>query len=198
MIEPLLSPELLLSVALGVGLAAATGFRVFVPLLVLGISARAGYVPVGDSFAWVMSTPALAMLGIAAVLETLAFYLPGIDNLLDSIATPAAVVAGIGVSAAVMADLPPMLKWTLAIIAGGGAAGLTQGATALARGTSTVTTAGLGNPVVATGEFLGAIGVSLLAVIAPWIAVILAVLVCVFAFRVIRRVARRRKPDAPA
>ncbi len=112
---------LALPAALGIGLAAASGFRVFVPLLVLGLAAHWGYVPVGESFAWVATTPALLMLAVAALFEIAAYYVPGLDNLLDAIAGPAAVIAGIAVSAAVMTDLPPMLKWTLAIIAVAGA-----------------------------------------------------------------------------
>jgi hypothetical protein len=120
------------------------------------------------------------------------YYIPGVDNLLDALATPAAVIAGIAVSAAVMADVPPMLKWSLAIIAGGGLAGATQGTTALLRGHSTVLTAGLGNPVVATGELVSALAVSVLAILAPWIALLLAVLLLVAAYRLLRR--RGRSP----
>ncbi len=187
---------LALPAALGIGLAAASGFRVFVPLLVLGLAAHWGYVPVGEGFAWVATTPALLMLAVAALFEIAAYYVPGLDNLLDAIAGPAAVIAGIAVSAAVMTDLPPMLKWTLAIIAGGGAAGLTQGATTLIRGASTATTAGLGNPLVATGEFAGALGVSVLAVFAPWIALAVAVIICVFAFRTARRIMKGRRTSS--
>lgn len=179
--------DYVLPIVLGVSLAAATGFRIFVPLLVMGLAARAGYVPVGDGFAWVATAPALLMLAIAALAEIFAYYIPVIDNLLDSAAVPAAIVAGICVSAAVMTDLPPMLKWTLAIIAGGGAAGLTQTMTTLVRGTSTVTTAGLGNPVVATLELIVALAVSILSVLAPWIALLIAVLLCVAAWRIVRR-----------
>lgn len=184
--EPIPGIEFLIPVALGVGLAAATGFRVFAPLLVLGLAARAGYVPVGDGFAWVATTPALVMLAIAALLEVAAYYVPGLDNLLDSIATPAAVIAGISVAAAVMVDLPPMLKWVLAIIAGGGAAAATQGATTLLRGGSTAMTVGLGNPVIATGEILGAVGLSLLAIAAPLLALAVAILLCLGAWRLAR------------
>jgi Domain of unknown function (DUF4126) len=152
---------------LGISLAAATGLRVFVPLLVMGLAARGGYLPLGDTFAWVATTPALIMLAIAAFAEVAAYYIPGLDNLLDALATPAAIIAGIAVSAAVMTDLPPMLKWTLAIIAGGGAAAITQGATATLRGHSTAFTAGLGNHVLATGELAGAIIVPLLAIVWP-------------------------------
>ena len=194
--EPVPGVEWLLPAALGIGLAAATGFRVFVPLLVMGLAARSGSLPVSDSFLWVASTPALAMLAIAAAVEIAAYYIPGLDNLLDTLATPAAIAAGIMVSAAVMTDLPPMLKWTLAIIAGGGAAGITQGTTAFIRGHSSVLTAGLGNPVIATGELVGAVGVSILAVLAPWIALSVAIIFCLWALRLIRRW-RQRNQTAP-
>jgi Domain of unknown function (DUF4126) len=176
---------------LGIGLAAASGFRVFVPLLVLGLAAHGGYVPVGESFAWVATPPALAMLAVAALAEIVAYYIPGVDNLLDTIAAPAAIAAGIAVSAAVMADVPPMIKWTLAIIAGGGAAALTQSATTLARGSSTAMTGGLGNPVIATGELFGAAGLSLLAIAAPLIAIGVTAIVCIAAWRLARRFFRR-------
>jgi hypothetical protein len=117
--------DLALSIALGVGLAAATGFRVFLPMLVVSVAAYTRYLPVGENFAWLGTPSALMMLGVATAVEILAYYIPGVDNLLDTLATPAAVVAGTLVSAAVITDLPPMLKWTTAIIAGGGVAGLT-------------------------------------------------------------------------
>ena len=107
------------------------------------------------------------MLGVAAFVEILAYYVPGVDNLLDTLATPAALVAGTVVSAAVMTDVPPMVKWTAAVIAGGGVAGLTQGATAILRAKSTVLTGGIGNAVIATAELGGALLVTLLALAAP-------------------------------
>ena len=125
--------DLLFSVALGIGLAAATGFRVFVPLLVAGLAARAGWVPLTESFAWLQSTPALVALSTAAVLEILAFYIPGLDHLLDVLAAPLAVIAGIVASASVMVDMPPEVRWPIAVIAGGGVAALTNGATAVVR-----------------------------------------------------------------
>lgn len=182
--------DVLLPIALGIGLAAATGFRIFIPLLVAGLAARAGYLPLSDGLSWVSGTPALIMLAVAAVVEVVAYYIPGIDNLLDTLATPAAALAGILVSAAVMVDVPPMLNWTLAIIAGGGVATATQSATALLRGASTVGTAGLGNHVLATGEIMGALGVSLLALVAPVLGLVLALVVVVVAWRVVRRLRR--------
>jgi hypothetical protein len=179
--------ELFLPVALGISLAAATGFRVFLPLLVMGIGAREGLLPVSAGFDWVASTPALLMLAVAAVTEIIAYYVPGLDNLLDSLTAPTAVGAGILASAAVLGlgfDANPMLKWTLAIIAGGGAAAVTQSATTLLRGKSTVLTAGSGNHAIATGEIIGALGLSMIAVVLPYVAVTIVCIVGLLAFRV--------------
>jgi len=187
--------DLALSVALGIGLAAATGFRLFLPLLVLSIAAYTGHASLNESFAWLATPAALLMLGTAAIVEIAAFYIPGVDNLLDTVTTPGAVVAGTIVSAAVMTDLPPMLKWTAAIIACGGVAGITQSLTAMLRAKSTVFTGGLGNSVVATAEFGGASLISILALAAPLAALALVILFFWLAFRLIRSLARR--PDQP-
>ena len=188
--------DFIIPVVLGVSLAAAAGFRVFVPLLALGASAHWGFVPVSDGFAWVATTPALIMLAVAAVAEVIAYYIPGVDNLLDTLAAPAALLAGILVSAAVMTGMPPMLKWTLAIIAGGGAASLTQGATTIARSHSTVLTGGTGNHILSTGEIIGAVVLSLLSLITPWLALALALIAVFIAYRFIRRM-RKNRPAEP-
>lgn len=186
--------DLALSIALGVGLAAAVGFRVFLPMLVMSVAAYTGHLALGGGFAWLGSAAAIVMLGVAAILEILAYYIPGVDNLLDAIAAPAALIAGTVVSAAVMTDLPPIVKWTTAVIAGGGAAGLTQGLTSLLRAKSTVMTGGLGNHVLATGEWGGALLVSLLALAFPVGAVALVAVFCWFAIRLVRRLFRKDSP----
>jgi Domain of unknown function (DUF4126) len=183
--------DLLLPLALGISLAAATGFRVFLPLLVMSLAVRSGTLPVSDGFAWVATTPALLMLSIAALTEMLAYYIPVLDNLLDGLAAPTAIGAGVAVSAAVMGDVPPMLKWTLAIIAGGGAAAATQGATTLLRGVSTVATGGLANHTIATAEIVAAIGLSVLAILLPYLAVITALIFIFIAWRMVLRMRRR-------
>jgi len=189
--------DLAMSVALGIGLAAATGFRLFLPLLVLSVTAYTGHVNLNESFAWLATPAAVIMLGTAAIVEIAAFYIPGVDNLLDTVATPGAVVAGTIASAAVMTDLPPMLKWTAAIIAGGGVAGITQGLTAILRAKSTVFTGGLGNSTVATAELGSATLISILALTAPLAALALVVLFFWLAFRLIRSLARRSdQPNA--
>ena len=133
------------------------------------------------------------MLSVAALLETLAYYIPVIDNLLDVLATPAAFIAGTIVSAAVMTDMPPMVKWTAAIVAGGGIAGATQGVTGILRAHSTVLTGGLGNAVISTAELGGAVLISLLALTAPAVAIALVVLFLLVAIRVLRRLLQGAK-----
>lgn len=191
--------DTLLSVALGLGLAAACGFRVFVPLLLASAAAHLGRLPVASGFEWLGSTPALLAFGTATVLEVGAYYIPWLDHALDVAATPAALLAGMVASAAVITDLPPLLKWTVTIIGGGGAAGLIQGASVLLRLKSTALTGGLANPVIATGELVGAVGLALLALVLPLVALIGVVLTLLLAFRTTGRVlfGRRQAPAPP-
>jgi hypothetical protein len=146
--------DTLLALCLGLGLAAAAGLRVFLPLLVLGVAGRAELVPLAGGWEWVASPAALIGFGTATALEISGYYVPWVDQLLDVVATPAAVMAGMLATATVLVDLPPLLKYTLVVVGGGGVAGLTQGASVLARLTSTSLTGGLGNPLVATAEWV--------------------------------------------
>jgi hypothetical protein len=188
----------LISVALGVGLAAATGFRIFVPLLVAGLAARSGYIPLTDGFQWLSSTPALLTLGTAAVFEVLAYYIPGVDHVLDVIASPATVGAGVVASAAVMADIPPAIMWPVAIIAGGGIAGLTKGSTATLRAATGLSTGGLGNPVVSTIETVGATAFSIAAILVPLLAVAGIIFLLYWAGKKAGRLLfKRRQGDTP-
>ena len=94
-----------------------------------------------------------------------------------------------------MTDLPPMVKWAAAIIAGGGVAGVTQSVTALVRAKSTIFTGGLGNPAVATAEFGGSLLVSLLALAAPVLTLAAVVLLLWLALRWLRRMSSTRQPS---
>ena len=187
--------DLSLSIALGVGLAAATGLRLFLPMLVVSVAAYSGHLPLSDNFAWLATSAALVLLSVAALVEILAYYIPGVDNLLDALATPAAFVAGTIISAAVITDLPPMVKWAAAIIAGGGIAGLTQSVTTLVRAKSTVLTGTLGNPVVATTELGGSLIVSLMALAAPLLTVVVIVVLLWLAIRWLRSLSGKPRPS---
>jgi uncharacterized protein DUF4126 len=184
--------DTLIGVFAGLALSAAVGFRVFVPLLVTGSAARLGYLELTSDMAWLGSEVTLVALATATVLEVSAYYVPWLDNLLDTVATPTAIVAGVIVWAAVTPELSPLLRWTLAVVAGGGAAGLLQSGTTLLRSHSSVFTAGFGNPVVATGELAGSVSLSVLAVLAPVLAAMLVVVVLVGLGGFYRRATRRR------
>jgi len=182
--------ETFLSVCMGIGLSAACGFRVFVPPLILSIAGLTGHVHLSPGFSWIATWPALIALATATLLEIAAYYIPWLDHLLDSIATPAAVVAGILVASSLITGMDPWMRWTMAVIAGGGAAGLVQGATVVARAVSTGTTGGLTNPLVSTAEAGGSFTLSLLAVLVPVIALVMVLL---FGILIIH-LARRKKP----
>ena len=191
-------PDFALSIVLGIALAAATGFRVFLPMLIVSGAAYTGRLSLDETFAWLATPSALTMLSVAALAETLAYYIPAVDNLLDALATPTALIAGTIVSAAVMTDVPPMLKWTAAVIAGGGIAGLTQGVTGMLRAHSTVLTGGLGNPILATAQLSGALLMSFLAFVAPTAAIALAIVLLWLAIRLLRHLFRKgTHPTAP-
>ena len=187
--------EMFLSILIGLGLSAACGFRVFVPLLVMSLASRAGvgHLVLGDGFAWIGSNAALIAFGVATVLEIAGYYIPWVDNLLDAVATPTAIIAGILVSASAFTDVSPFLKWTLAILAGGGTTAMFQGITATARQISSFTTGGLGNPLVATIE---AGGSALLAVLAITLPILAILLVVALVFLVVRRLLFRRPASA--
>lgn len=166
--------EMLLSICLGVGLAASAGFRVFIPLFILSLASFFGFIPLSESWQWVASTPALIILGVASVVESISYLVPFVDNALDSLAIPLAGIAGTLVMASTLTDLSPALTWALAIVAGGGAATTIQGVTTATRAVSSATTAGVANPVVSVAETGTAIGLSVLSIFAPILAIIAA------------------------
>ena len=191
--------ETLLSICVGIGLSAACGFRVFVPLVVMSVAALTGHLTLAHGFEWVGSYPALIAFAVATCVEIAGYYLPWVDNLLDTIATPAAIIAGTLMTASVVTDLSPFLKWTLAIIAGGGVAGMVQGTTTAARGVSSIGTAGLANPLIATAELAASTIASVVAVLAPVLAVgLLAMFLLVLSRKLFRKKAPAQSKDVPS
>lgn len=161
----------------------------FVPLLLTGLAARLGYLRLTPSMDWIGSDPALVAFATATVLEIGAYYVPWLDNALDAVATPAAVTAGVVATAAVTPELPPLVRWALALLAGGGAAGLVHAGTALVRLKSSALTVGAGNPAVATAELVGALVLSGLALLAPLLAGAVVVVALTMAARRLLRLA---------
>lgn len=172
--------ETLLSICIGIGLSAACGFRIFVPPLVMSMAAIFGHLTLSPNFSWMGSYTALIAFAVTTCIEIAAYYIPWVDNLLDTVATPMAMAAGTIVTASVIPDADPMLQWTVALIAGGGSAGTIQAFTGIGRLASTVMTGGLGNALLSTIESGSAIILSGLAIALPVVAVCLVAVLLVF------------------
>ncbi len=77
--------ETILGLCIGVGLSAACGFRVFVPLLVMSIATMMGWFEPSKGFEWLALPSVCLALGVATVCEVAAYYIPWVDNALDTV-----------------------------------------------------------------------------------------------------------------
>ena len=185
-----MSLDWILSACIGVGLAACCGFRVFVPLLVASAATKLGIIGTMGGFEWIGGWPALLGLTVATVFEVGAYYVPWLDNLLDTVATPASILAGTLLSTSFLQIDNPVLHWGLGLMLGGSSAGIIQAGTSLLRLGSTATTGGAANPVLATGENVASVGLSIFTIFLPLVAVVIIVLVLIF---IIGRLVAKRK-----
>lgn len=174
-----LMTETVISIFLGIGLAASVGFRVFLPLFALSLAAYFDFWELNESWQWIGSLAAVITLGVATLVEIATYYIPFVDNLLDSIAIPLATVAGTAVMVSTVADLSPVVTWALAIIAGGGTAATIKTASGATRLTSSVSTAGFGNPLVTTIETGSSIVMTLMSLFLPFIGFVMAIVVLI-------------------
>lgn len=190
-----------LSAFIGIGLAAASGFRVFLPMFAVSLASYMGWIPMSSSFEWLAGLPTLITTGIATIVEILAYYIPYVDHLLDTISVPLATIAGSVLFASQFADLGTFPQWALALIAGGGTAAAISSGFAGTRAASTATTGGLGNSVVATTETAGAGIMSVLAMAAPILAAIAAIVLVILVVVLGRKIwskFRRFNTDKPS
>lgn len=179
--------ETFLALLVGIGLSAACGFRVFVPMLVVSAAAWGGWMPLAPGFEWLGTLPALIAFAVATAVEVAAYYVPWVDNALDTVAGPVAMVAGTVLMASVITDVNPFLKWTLAIIAGGGTAATVQGMTTLARAGSSALSLGFLNPVLSTVELVGSAGLAILVIAVPLVGLLVLAVVVLLAVKFLRR-----------
>lgn len=188
--------EYVISIAAGISLAAACGFRVFVPLLILSVASMLGFSELADEEMWIGTTPVLITFSVATVFEIAAYYIPWVDNMFDLLATPLAAIAGIIAMGAFMTDFDPILGWTIAAITGGGAATAVQLITVKARGLSSGFTGGLGNFIVSTGELIFSFFISVVAIFIPVMAFFVVLLVIFFVLRKISKLKDNNKHAA--
>ena len=155
----------------GVGIAAACGLRAFLPLLAVGVAARAGLIHLHAGSEWLAGDRALWALGVAAALEIAGDKIPVVDHALDAIGTLLRPVAA-------------------SLVLGAGALAV-HGAKAKTRLGSTALTLGHANPIVSLGEDLASAGLIATAILAPLLA-------CAAIVLVVWLVARRRRRQARA
>jgi len=170
-------------ILLGIGLSASSGFRVFVPLLFTSIASSMGYLQLSPGFEWMGSWIALVAFATASAVEIIAYYIPWLDNALDTISGPLAMIAGTVLTASFLTDVSPLVQWTLGIIVGGGTAGIVKVGASAARLTSTATTGGMANAVVSTTENILSIVMSIFAFLLPIITASIVILIIVYLFR---------------
>lgn len=184
--------DILLHIAIGIGLSAAAGFRILVPFLMTGIAAQQGYLTLSPGMSWMATTPAIIAFAVATVIEVLIYLVPVVDNLMDVVELPAAAIAGTVLTAAVVGgDMSPFLQWSLALIAGGTVASGTQAFTGLARLASTAAAGPVGNVAVSGTELASSTVLSILAIATP---ILVLLVVIVLFFLIFRRRGWRRKP----
>nr|WP_321222734.1 DUF4126 domain-containing protein [uncultured Psychroserpens sp.] len=187
-----MTTDTIISIFLGIGLSASVGFRVFVPLFALSLAAHFNLWELNDSWQWIGSLTAVITLGVATVVEIFGYYIPYIDNLLDSIAIPLATIAGTAVMVSTVADLSPAITWALAIIAGGGTAAAVAGSSGVTRLASTTTTGGFGNPIVSTLETGSSIIMSIVSLFIPVLAFIFVLVIFYFVFKIFKKFKRSK------
>lgn len=190
--------EILIGLCLGITLSAASGLRVFIPPLIMCLATLFGDVQLASNLQWIGTYPTLIVLSTAVVVEVLAYYIPGINNLLDLIEIPTAIAVGSVLTAATLGDINPVLQWTLAILAGGSAAGVVETTTSVTRLAATTMTGGIGNPVVSTIEVILSVLLTLLGLAIPLLAAGVVLLIIIWLIRKTKAILiqRRRRRQA--
>jgi len=183
----------IISIFLGISLAASVGFRIFVPFFVLSLASHFQIVPLNENWQWIGSNLAMITLGIATVVEIAAYLIPWVDHILDSIAIPLAAIAGTAIMLSTVADFDPFFTWVLAIIAGGGTATAIKSSTTTTRLASTTATAGFANPIVSAVESGTSIFLSIFAIFLPILAILMVLVILWFVFKLFKKVIPKRK-----
>ena len=183
---------LLLGTASAFGLAAATGLNSTLPLLIVGLAARFGLLTLAAPYDAISSNVALIGLGVLAVGEIAADKIPVADSIVHIVQGPITLAAGAILFASqnsIVEDVSPGLAVLVGLMTAGGVHGLR----ALARPVVTVATMGFGGPVVSTAEDVGSVGLTIMALTAPILAIVaLVVLLAIGGRLVARRLGSRR------
>ena len=188
--------EFLPALALAVALAASTGLRAWLPLLLAGGLARAGFLQLGDSFRFLSSDHALILFSVASVLELAADKIPALDHVLDGLSTFVRPAAGSVLAASALGVVSePLTALVLGVAVGAPSSLIPHAAKSLVRAASTAFTGGLGNPVLSFLEDGLTVFLVALAVLVP-AAVVFGL--GIVAFLLLRRLTRTKRIEVQA
>jgi Domain of unknown function (DUF4126) len=177
------------------GLSGAAGLNAWIPLLAAGLLDRAGQLQLAEPYDAIATTPGLIVLGVLFVLDFVGDKVPAIDHMLHAIGTVVHPASGAIVFAGpteAPTDIPSVILFAL----GATVAGSLHATRATIRPASTTLTAGAGNPVLSFGEDVSSAVLSVVAVLAPLLGVLMLIVVAAVAvlwWRRIRRARRRRE-----
>ncbi len=182
------------AVLLGLGLAASSGLRAFLPLLMVALVARYNLLPIplSEGFAWLGSPLALGTLSVATVIEIAGDKIPVVDHFLDVVGTVARPLAGSLAAAAVLNTSDPTFAAIAGLVIGAPIALGVHSAKAGTRGVSSATTLGVANPIISFFEDVTAFLVGLLALLAPLLVPMMLVCLGVVGWKAVK-LARRLK-----
>ncbi|MEO1432770.1 MAG: DUF4126 domain-containing protein [Cyanobacteria bacterium J06632_19] len=189
--------NIIAALCLGIGLSAACGFRIFIPPLALSMAAHGGMLQLSSEWQWLATQNAITILSIAATVEVFAYFIPWVSNFLDSIEIALAPIAGMFITASTLSmagDFDPTFLWILTVIAGGATAETVELTTSVTRLTASVTTAGMGAPIVGFVEAISSILISSLAISLPVLSTLLVIFLLIYGARkILKFIAKQKK-----
>ena len=188
--------NIIAALCLGIGLSAACGFRVFIPPLALSIAAHGGMLQLSSEWEWLGSESAITTLSIAATVEVFAYFIPWVSNFLDSIEILLAPIAGMFMTASTLSmagDFDPTLLWILTVIVGGATAETVELTTSVTRLATSVSTAGMGSPIIGLVEAISSAIISILAISLPILSTLLVIFLLIYGIRRILKFIAKRK-----
>jgi len=173
------------------GLSGAAGLNAWIPLLAAGLLDRAGQLQLAEPYDAIATTPGLIVIGSLFVLDFVGDKVPAIDHVLHAIGTVVHPASGAIVFAGpteAPTDIPSVVLFAL----GATVAGSLHATRATIRPASTTLTAGAGNPVLSLGEDVSSAVLSVVAVLAPLLGVLMLIVIAAVAVLWWQRIRRAR------
>ncbi|MCX6647275.1 MAG: DUF4126 domain-containing protein [bacterium] len=185
--------EIIFALLMGFSLAATCGLRAFLPLLIISLGAKAGFITLSSGFDWMASWPAIIVFGTATILEILGDKVPTVDHILDAGGTIVRPIAGAVAASSLIQGMNPLMTMVVGIIIGATIAGIVNAIKGTVRGLSTAVTGGIANPVVSIVEDGATALTGVLSLVVPYITAVGIIVALVYTGKVVVSKFRCRK-----